>query len=68
MHRSALEVNRRPIVEAAFLEKASPDAQLSKHYKVPIQPLGQFSGNQKNGIKAKRTNHRANFISIYSIH
>jgi len=51
-----------------LLENASPDAQLSKHYKVPIQPLGQFSGNQKNGIKAKRTNHRANFISIYSIH
>ena len=30
--------------------------------------LGQFSGNQKNGIEAKRTNRRANFVSIYGIH
>ena len=58
------EANRR----SGILEKASPDAQSSKHHKEPIQHLTQFSGNQKNGIEAKRTNRRANFISIYSIH
>jgi len=66
--RHRLAPSRRPIAEAAFLEKVSPDAQLSRHYKVPIQHLAQLSGNQKNWIEAKRINRRANFVSIYSIH